>query len=321
MTLQPDDPTLAQAWIRGTAPDQVVDFYIPRGNVGEMGPRGPMGPSLNVGTVETVMGPAAPGTVGPTGLTGPKGDPGGFVGGTALATSDLNLIVAPGLYKQDNSANATAVRNYPRDSTGGVLAVFERVAPGASASVIQQFYPAVNSIAGTPVMYVRYSTTNNTAWTPWRIFASSRVDQTAGRAMYQWDSINDREQLIYGDTGWRQVGDLLINGWSMVGGNISVRRVGNIVYWRAWNLNGSAATNVAFCTIPNGFGLEAYTHRAGISDGDDFSFVSINNTNGLSAKAIVPILFKSVFSMWSYPTAQTWPTSLPGIASGGIPNV
>lgn len=58
MALQPDNPQQAQAWIRGTAPDQVVDFYIPRGNEGPMGPRGPQGPSLGVGSVTTVGDPA-----------------------------------------------------------------------------------------------------------------------------------------------------------------------------------------------------------------------------------------------------------------------
>jgi hypothetical protein len=57
MVLQPDDPTQAQAWIRGTPPDQVVDFYIPRGNQGLVGPRGPIGPSLAVGDVTTTSDP------------------------------------------------------------------------------------------------------------------------------------------------------------------------------------------------------------------------------------------------------------------------
>ncbi len=58
MVLQPDDPQEAQAWIRGTAPDQIVDFYIPRGNQGLPGPRGPQGPSLAVGSVTTTSDPA-----------------------------------------------------------------------------------------------------------------------------------------------------------------------------------------------------------------------------------------------------------------------
>lgn len=60
MTLQPDDPQQAQAWIRGTAPDQIVDFYIPRGNEGLPGPRGPIGPSLGVGSVTTTSDPNSP---------------------------------------------------------------------------------------------------------------------------------------------------------------------------------------------------------------------------------------------------------------------
>jgi hypothetical protein len=57
MVLQPNDPEQAQAWIRGTPPDQVVDFYIPRGNQGLPGPRGAQGPSLAVGSVVTTSDP------------------------------------------------------------------------------------------------------------------------------------------------------------------------------------------------------------------------------------------------------------------------
>lgn len=59
MPLSPTDPTQAQAWIRGTAPDQIVDFYIPRGNQGLVGPRGPIGPALAIGSVVTTGNPAA----------------------------------------------------------------------------------------------------------------------------------------------------------------------------------------------------------------------------------------------------------------------
>jgi hypothetical protein len=40
MALTPTDPTKAQAWIRGTAPDLTVDLYVPRGARGDKGEPG-----------------------------------------------------------------------------------------------------------------------------------------------------------------------------------------------------------------------------------------------------------------------------------------
>ena len=46
------------------------------------------------------------------------------------------------------------------------------------------------------------------------------------------------------DTGWREVSDLLINGWTA--SRFRIRRVNDQVLWKVTNLNGVNATNRAF---------------------------------------------------------------------------
>lgn len=172
---------------------------------------------------------------------GEKGDPGGIVSGTDLGTIDLNTITTAGTYRCVSSANATLPNNYPVAGKAGSLVVFARDTNGPS--VIQTYYPynGANGFAARH-FYQRWSS-NGTTWFSWKVFTSSRVDQTAGRAIYQWDDVNDREQLIYGDTGWRDMaldptygivaaGDFFgtPSGGSVTAGTVRIRRIGNTVY-------------------------------------------------------------------------------------------
>ena len=154
------------------------------------------------------------------------------------------------------------------------------------------------------------------------LFASSRFSQAIGRAMYAWNDAASVEQLIYGDTGWRDMSSLLVNGWTLgSGGALQVRRVGYQVYWRAYNLVGTAATSSIFVAVPSGFGYETFSNRLPTTDGTAVTSVLVNNTTGIGANVNVPIAvaFASNFSNWNYPTAQPWPTALPGTAVGSIP--
>ncbi|UVK58680.1 minor tail protein [Arthrobacter phage GantcherGoblin] len=322
MAFTPIDPNKAEVRITGTAPNYGLDFYIPKGERGDVGPVGPTGPAtytnLAVGVVET--GPETAGATGPQGLTGAKGDPGGFVAGTALNTADLNSITTPGLYKQDNSANSTLVANYPKASVSGSLLVYDRVGAGASASVFQQFTPAISSTAGSPFFYIRYSMTNHTQWSPWRMFNSSRFDQTAGRVLYQWDEANAREQLVYGDTGWRDVTASLMNGWT--GTSLWLRRIGYVVYIRAYNMVGTSATLNKFYTLPVGF-QRSPSGTEYLTSSDGFTPLSIENAGNVLAFVNTSNRFAGAFGNFTpFTTIDAWPTSLPGTAAvgGTIPN-
>ncbi|AZS11109.1 hypothetical protein SEA_WAWA_2 [Arthrobacter phage Wawa] len=285
MARTPDDPTKAQVWIDNTDPlNPKFEFYFPRGS---------------------------------------KGEPGGFNLGTALDNAvdtgtgryNLNDVMTSGIYRMTATNDNLLIRNFPRNYDTGILEVFERV-PGQT--LIQVWHSInINSRITFERSYVN-------GWQPWQMYSSTRVSQAAGRAFYQWNDVALQEQLIYGDTGWRDMSSLLVNGWTLgTGGALQVRRVGYQVYWRAYNLNGSAATSSVFVMIPAGFGYETYNNRLPTTDGTSVTSVLVNNTTGIGANVAVPIAtaFASNFSNWNYPTVQVWPASLPGSASGGIPNI
>ncbi|ASR84028.1 hypothetical protein SEA_TEACUP_22 [Arthrobacter phage Teacup] len=317
MVNTPDDPNQAQAWISGTPPDQTIDFYIPRGNTGPRGPVGPIGPSLAVGSVATVTGPAAPGTVGPQGLTGPKGDPGGFTIGTSLNAADLNTIRAPGLYVQTNGGNTTLANNYPK--TLSVPVHMEVFAATSDNERITQELTFVSSDVnvGSRMKYSR--TYYAGVWQPWRVYNSTRVDVSAGRAIYQWDDVNGRDQMIYGDTGWRDLTPLVgAAAW------LRTRRMGNTVWlWgAAINLSAVAPSEVMY-VLPAGFRTGSNSINALIGrDGTAFCIFEVNLNGNLKAPftGSTPRTTDYYF-MISFPTSESWPTTLPGTASGFIPNL
>ena len=304
----PTDPNQAQAWVTGTPPDQTVDFYIPRGNTGPMGPVGPQGPSLVVGSVETNMGPAAPGTVGPQGLTGPKGDPGGLVVGTLLSTADLNAILTDGVYRQDAHANATSIRNYPV-TFGGVLIVMQM----QPTLLIQEYTPIRGEGVGSTTRYRREYTGT---WSPWRATTTTRIDQTAGRVIYQWDDVNNRDQLIYGDTGYRDISALVSD---LASGEVLLRRMGHLcsVIFSGVEFTNTSGILVHSYTglIPVGF-QSARSIRLPLSPSPG----QVTTYGASGTFEIMKGMEGPVYGeiMWS--TFNPWPTILPGTASGLIPN-
>jgi len=336
MSPTPDDPTQAQAWITGEAPDQTVDFYIPRGNTGPIGPRGPIGPSLAVGNVTTVVGPAAPGTVGPQGLTGPKGDPGGWTTGTELGNVNLNSIVTPGLYRAWTTTYSTVENNYP-PTVGLSQGVLEVMSMAAPTDIIQR-YTVMGGIAGNgKAMFIRRYFGGN--WSTWTVFLGARIDQTAGRAIYTWDDVNRREQLTYGDTGLRDMTLSNSNPAFFDTNNASrkvfLRRYGSFVsvMGQLQVLAGATATNYStFLNLPAGFrsaggvgGVEttALQIRGGtallrfLTSGNDLALQTLPNMGaGLGNMTAGDVI--NLQATWQ--TTDAWPTILPGTASAGIPN-
>jgi len=277
MTLIPDDPAKAQAWLRGVGtPDMQLDLYIPRGN---------------------------------------KGDPGGIVFGTDIGPANLDTITASGVYRQTNGSYVTALNNYPAVGGIGVLMVLS--AFGDNTRLVQMFERMTSDVNQTGRITWR-RTLYAGVWSPWRSYASSRVDQTAGRALYAWDDVNSREQLIYGDTGWRDVKALTINGWSST--SLLIRRVGSAVSL-VGSVSATAATSDHYMPLQAGFAPAA------------------GGYHGVASSTAVPPVFRPLGTdgtnhyvtsggtsgtyniQANYMTVSSWPTTLPGTASGSIPNL
>lgn len=251
---------------------------------------------------------------------GPKGDPGGITLGTNLGTNNLNDYITSGMYRQGVTADATLLRNYPMDQQSGTMLVIERV---TGNTVTQIFYP----IYIPSLKFIRMY--NNGTWSTWRSFGATRVDQTAGRAMYHWDAVNNREQLIYGDTGFRDIAadqawnDALFNGTTVVKNSANLarlRRAGNTVELHfAFDRNISNTISMA-SAFPLGFRPFSPLVALGSNSGmvlcrlyhaGAASGLTYNNQTAVATAASVNLVFT---------TNDPWPTSLPGTAVGTIPN-
>ena len=281
MARTPTDPTKAQVWITKGLDDLDFEFYFPQG---------------------------------------PKGDPGGIVDGVILGTADLNTIVTTGLYRQiDTSGTGSLVRNYPYPSGYGTLLVLVT----SGGDVEQTFYPQFyNSEIDGRTFYRRNR--SNGIWNPWRAFNSTRVDQTAGRAMYQWDDLNNREQLIYGDTGWREVSSNLLNGATAT--QFQLRRRNDSIYARinTLKLPSTSITDAIFIP-PAGFRTTIDSTgllREQIATGNAFGFTYGGNVVLYGTVATGANNTTHRFSgLLQATTDEPWPTTLPGVADGTIPNL
>jgi hypothetical protein len=196
------------------------------------------------------------------------------------------------------------LRHLPFHEAGSLIVT----ASQENAGVIIQTY-----ITNTKNMYIRRKFSG--AWNAWRAYASTRVDQTAGRAIYVYDELNQREQLVYGDTGWRNIASSVLNGDAT--STLHIRRTLNQVHVKA----STNPTNSGgdFFNWPVGFAPDGSTYQPVRYSGAIelvnlyVDTVKIALSQYVSGKG-------GVFFTGSYFCSQTWPTTLPGTAVGSIPN-
>lgn len=303
-TGNPGDP--ATATITGTAPDKKLNLGLPKGETG---------PANSLTVLETTTGPETPGATGPQGLKGDKGDPGGFTTGTDLAANDLNNITVPGLYRQANAANVTLALNYPIASNAGtgILTVTEQSAGGNGGTL--QVYDIVWGNSSGRLSFHRTKT--NGVWQAWRSFSDVRVSETAGRVFYMWDSLNLREQLVYGDTGWRNI---ILQSVSQVG-TLHIRRNGQMVTINAVGLNSTAGASYVIIFASGQLpGFQPSITARGLATTAAGAARILDITGGAEMRLFGPEAAPYSFSI-TYPTNDNWPTTLPGTASGTIPNL
>lgn len=148
------------------------------------------------------------------------------------------------------------------------------------------------------------------------------VSNVGGRSATFYDTVNARQQLFYGDTGWRDISALLVNGWT---GTVRIRRTLYDVTLQIVTLSGAAATSGTFLTAPAGFQLGS------ASLGNFRGFVFQNNTpivmrgvniSGAGALAITQYSTadNQLLGSFQWDTLEAWPTVLPGTGVGTIPN-
>lgn len=139
-----------------------------------------------------------------------------------------------------------------------------------------------------------------------------RFSESAGRTVTAWDYINNREQLIYGDTGWRDVSSLLQSGKSYTVSYLEMKRTNGIVHLRIGGLTGDTGT---FLVPVSGFRIDHnFGRNAGLILGSEGATLRVNgsiygfNIHGNATD-------ETYTGHVSWPTNDPWPTSLPGVAA------
>lgn len=244
------------------------------------------------------------------------------------ATQSLDVITAPGKYYNAAFTDATLARGYPVADVIGLLEVLRE----GSFATIQRFTirtASNGSVFGGAMRGFYQRRYSGGAWGAWSFVGGLKVDQTAGRTFYTWDYLNMREQLVYGDTGTRDITALVTwpTGVSITtGSKVLLRRRGySVEIWVEEGLEfASAVAQSTFVTLPNGF--------VPLSQGD---MSPIFNRNGLSQVGAIQSLLDGQIRVASsaatavgantrfrhvFQTQQSWPTTLPGTAVGSIPN-
>lgn len=250
--------------------------------------------------------------------------------GTIPATGvDFNTLTTPGVYDLA-SAVIAASSNVPATGTnGGVLEIFTINRTSGAAGYLLQRFQAWGQ--GRSI----FSRINNAGtWSAWTVIPVQRVDQTAGRVIYTQDPVNSREQIIYGDTGWRDISTLLPAGVAKsAAANAApgprIRRVGNLVQLELF-LDITTAGIASIFNVPAGFrgygtitrpgaGFSAATVASALPVVPEPTIYLGGSGATLGRGSAFPINSTFQYSgMWT--TTDAWPTTLPGTALGTIPN-
>lgn len=117
-------------------------------------------------------------------------------------------------------------------------------------------------------------------------------------------------QVVYGDTGWRRVNDLITEGEATSPGGIDVRRVGDHATVRFITGFTPAGTTPAFITLPLGFRpvTESIWTTRRRSNPSDIKHIRIGSSGGMFSDADVELATAS----HTYVTDNAWPATLPG---------
>jgi len=233
--------------------------------------------------------------------------------GVDLGTAELNDLTTPGVYRQANSAQATVARGYPIELSAWVIEVSSS---GPAAGVLQRATSVwLSGVAGRGY-WQRIRQAEGTAWTAWRFVASQRIEKTAGLVIYTWDDVANRDQLVYGDTGYRNItADLALTAGAaylrrttyeveIVMTDFALDATG-VVDLPALASGFRPPANVNFAAFNNVGALRAFMGSTGALR--MYGAGAVGTTHNLSVR---------------YSTKDPWPTTLPGTATfGAIPNI
>lgn len=156
--------------------------------------------------------------------------------------------------------------------------------------------------------------------------AAILFSQTAGRVVTAWDYLNNREQLIYGDTGERDITALSAR---VAAGKVYIQRVGpdvtlTLSMVKLSDVAGGASVDLfAPGVIPAGFRHRRTTWYPVKANGAT-AVANAFRQFGITASGWLPIYSSAALedeyrAVIKYTTSDPWPAALPGTAAGSIP--
>lgn len=212
---------------------------------------------------------------------------------SATITSEVGDIVPPmvpplvtsALADDDAPAQAAAL------AVADALEDWDRTGTGSPEGVVAApvgvRYRDTNATNGA-VLWVKATGTGNTGW-----------------------------QVVYGDTGWRNINSLIINGWVNYVYPLRLRRVNERIYVVGYLLKTDATSAVFLDVLGAGFAPAANTWHMGLVAGTATSAPVLVRLSGsgfqipaYASSAVQPESYVDI----SYSTTDTWPASLPGTA-------
>lgn len=216
---------------------------------------------------------------------------------TLDADEDLNTLLDRGLYNATYNIVDWEAQNYPGNMKGYVV-----VETMETVNYITQYFYSRSNI-NEPYTAYRFMVT--AGWSPWIVIHPTpdpyRLDTSVGTRVFVGGT------MVHGDTGWRSLTADVINGWTSNG--VHIRRVGSFVQFRAYQLDGSAATSSTFLEFPLGFGNRGTGWYLPLTQGDTLLVTGARNAYLSSGK----VYFKGGYHMSSSViVSDDWPSSLPG---------
>ena len=231
----------------------------------------------------------------------------------------LNSATERGIWYQSTSSEATLAQNYPAAGGVGFLIVnsFAGATSATTTAITTQEYHHIGTTGVVMVYRRRRSAGSLGTWSAWRAATSQRADNTAGRAVYIWDASNLREQLVYGDSGWRNITSTGDTGVLSAGG-VHIRRQGYMVTIRILEGTVCTASDGLCAVLPASFKSDAA--RRFVVASSSGVVTARTSGDGSNFRIGAATTFGEAVEI-TYTVTSAWPTVLPGTAIGLIPNL
>ena len=143
-------------------------------------------------------------------------------------------------------------------------------------------------------------------------YTDTAITNGALRWAKKTGSGNTGWQVVEGDTGWRDISSLLVNGWT---GSAYVKRTAELLTLELSALVGNAATGTVVLTLPVGFrGVTRDSRLLYHTTAPAFKRFVLDAAGALTFLGVVPEA-STIYGQSFAPPATTWATTLPGTAA------